>query len=59
MSDEGLQGINSVLPTLHVFNETIMSTAIFVLFITQNVYHILSNKVVQTPTYLPVPNIAS
>jgi len=51
MSDEGLQGINSVLPTLHVFNETIMSPAIFVLFITQNVYHILSNKVVETPTY--------
>jgi hypothetical protein len=51
MNDEGLQGKNSILSALHVFNESIISIKIFALFNSQNVYHILSNKVAETPTY--------
>ena len=51
MSDDGLQGKNSVLSALHAFNESIISRAIFALFNSWNVYHILSNKVAETPTY--------
>jgi len=51
MSDEGLQGKNSVLSALHVFNESITSIAIFALFNSQYVYHILSKEVAETPTH--------
>ena len=59
MSDEGLQGKNSVLSALHVFNESITSIAIFALFNSQYVYDILIKEVAETPTHWPVPNIAS
>jgi hypothetical protein len=52
ISDEGRQGKNSVLSALCAFNVAIISIEVFALFISQNIYYISSNEVVDIPNLL-------